>query len=323
MLAIPLGPGPEFDKIRAIAGRLGAAAGALGDDCAVIPEGSGQLVVSTDLSIEGVHFRRGWITDEEIGWRSAAGALSDLAAAGARPVGLLAALAVPPDSGDTASSIMAGVGALVRECGGVVLGGDLSSGSVIALAVTVLGRAERPVGRRGGSPGDTLWVTGALGGSRAAVESWRAGHPVLAAARDAFAGPVPRLAAGQWLAAHGATALIDLSDGLAGDVRHLAAASGVGAEVDLAAVPVHPAVVAAASLSDDRPEVFAARGGEDYELLVAMPARFGDDDALRFARDCGLPLTRIGQLTIGAEVLFRLGEERFVLSGFDHFAEGR
>jgi thiamine-monophosphate kinase len=323
MLAIPLGPGPEFDRIRAIAERLGAAAGALGDDCATIPEGPGQLVVSTDVSIEGVHFRREWITDEEIGWRSAAGALSDLAAAGARPVGLLVALAVPLNAGETADRIMDGVGALVRDCGGVVLGGDLSSGPVISLAVTVLGRAERPVGRRGGSPGDALWVTGALGGSRAAVESWRAGHPVPAAARDAFARPVPRLAAGQWLAAHGATALIDLSDGLAGDVRHLAAASGVGAEVDLAGVPVHPAVVAAASLTGERPEVFSARGGEDYELLVAMSARFGDNDALRLARDCGLPLTRIGQLTIGAEVLFRLGEERFVLSGFDHFAAGR
>ena len=180
--------------------------------------------------------------------RSAAGALSDLAAACARPVGLLVALAVPSDAGDTTPRIMDGVGVLVRHCGGVVLGGDLSSGPVISLAVTVLGRAD-PAGRRGGSPGDALWVTGALQESWAAVESWRVGHPVPAAARDAFARPVPRLAAGQWLAAHGATALIDLSDGLAGDVRHLAAASGSGAEADLVAVPVHPAVVTAASLT--------------------------------------------------------------------------
>lgn len=320
MTATPLGPGAEFDWIRAIAIRLGSAAGELGDDCAPVPEGSGQLVISTDATIEGVHFRQAWLTPEEIGWRATARAVSDLAAMGARPVGITVALALPVEAADLAPAIMAGVSAMVSECGCRVLGGDLSAGPVVSMVVTVLGRAERPVWRRGGVAGDGLWVTGTLGGSRAALAGWEAGRE-LAAARDAFAHPAPRLAAGQWLARNGAHAMIDLSDGLAGDLPHLAAASGLGAEVDLAAVPVHPAVMEV--VTDEAPAAFAARGGEDYELLVAMPSAFNDADAARFAGDCGLPLTRIGTLRSPGPVVFRHGEQVVELSGFSHFAGPR
>lgn len=318
MTAIPLGPGPEFDRIRAIAHRLGLAAGHLGDDCALVPDGPGQLMISTDASIEGVHFKRAWLTPEEIGWRATAGAVSDLAAAGARPVGVMVALALPADSADLAPGIMAGAGELVHECGCVILGGDLSAGPAISIVVTALGRAVRPASRKGGIPGDGLWVTGALGGSRAAVADWEAGRAVGAEARKAFARPVPRLTAGQWLAANGAHAMIDLSDGLAGDLRHLASASGVGAEVDLAKVPVHDAVSVAAAHGP--PAAFAAQGGEDYELLAAMPSAFEDADAARFAADCGIPLTRVGALTAPGPVVFRHGEDLLDLSGFNHFA---
>src|SRR6185503_7063413 len=168
MTTLALGPGPEFDRIRAIARALGPLAGGLGDDCAVVPDGSSaSLVVSTDVSVEQVHFRRDWLRLDEIGWRSAAGALSDLAAAGAEAVGLLAAVTVPRDATEAdLTEVMRGVGDAV---GGVVLGGDLSSGSGWSLAITVIGRANRPLSRRGGRAGDGIWVSGALGASRAAL----------------------------------------------------------------------------------------------------------------------------------------------------------
>lgn len=317
---IAMGPGEEFDRIRAIAAELGLVAGELGDDCATIPEGPGRLVASTDASIEGVHFQRDWITDEEIGWRAAARALSDLAPVAATPVGLLAALAVPPGAGSTAGRIMRGVARLLEQTGGQVLGGDLAAAPAITLVITVLGRTDWPLSRKGASAGDGLWVTGRLGGSRAAVQLWRGGHDVAGPAREAFAHPMPRLEAGRWLAGAGATAAIDLSDGLAGDVRHLAAASGLGALVDLTLIPVHPAVPDAARGTSDTPEAFAARGGEDYELLVAMPPAFDAADAARFTGDVGLPLTRVGTLTDGAEVVFRHDGTTTALTGFDHFA---
>ena len=111
-MTTPLGPGPEFDRIRRIARELGARSEELGDDAAVVPDGDGALVVSTDASVEGVHFRTEWLSLEEIGWRAAAAALSDLAAMGARPVGVLAALAVPGEaSPEDPAVVMRGVGA--------------------------------------------------------------------------------------------------------------------------------------------------------------------------------------------------------------------
>jgi thiamine-monophosphate kinase len=192
----------EFGRIRAIVARLGAAAsGGIGDDCAVLPEGPGRLVVSTDLSVEGVHFKTEWLTLEEIGWRAAAGALSDLAAMGAETVGLLASVATPPGaSPDAVIQVMAGVGMAVQAAGGVVLGGDLSRAPQWLVDVTVIGRAARPVLRSGAQPGDSVWVTGALGGARAALQAWQRGQEPPAAARVAFAHPLPRIGIGKVLA---------------------------------------------------------------------------------------------------------------------------
>ena len=316
-----LGQGPEFDRIRSIAAVLGASAGSLGDDCALIPEGPGRLVASCDLSVEGVHFRTDWLSLEEIGWRAAAGALSDLAAAGARPVGVLVSLGVPEHaSEDAPAGVMAGVGAAVAAAGGRVLGGDLSRARSWLVDLMVLGRAERPLSRAGAAPGDGVWLTGRLGGARAALGAWLRGATPPAAARTAFAHPVPRLAAGQALAAAGATAMLDLSDGLGGDAAHLAAASACALEIDLALLPVHPDVEDAARLAGVAPAQFAAQGGEDYELLATMPAVFGPADAARIAEETGVALTRIGVVLAGSGVRFLLAGEPIRLHGFDHFA---
>jgi len=304
-----LGPGAEFDRIRAIATALGSRGRALGDDCAVIPDEPGTLVASTDTSEEGVHFRLDWLTLEEAGYRAATSALSDLAAAGARAVGVFTALTAPR-AATTADlvSFMNGVGDAAESVDGVVLGGDLTAGARWSATITVMGRAERVMSRRGARPGDVVYVTGRLGGARAALEAWLEGGAPDAASRAAFAHPSARIGAGRWLAAHGATAMLDLSDGLAGDAGHLAAASEVRIDLDLEAVPVHPSVVA-----PDR-ALFAAAGGEDYELLVCLPAGSAYETAM------GVPLTRIGVAAEGQGVrLLRDGRAVALPASYNHF----
>ncbi len=320
-MSLALGPGGEFDRIRAIAAGLGGHAAGLGDDCALLAPGTGSLAVSTDASVEGVHFRLDWIRLREAGRRAAAAALSDLAAVGAGASGVLAAVVAPREAGEgELVELMLGVGEAAAAAGAPVVGGDLAGADGgWTIAVTVLGWAGRPVGRAGAVPGDRIWVSGALGGARAALEAWRRGETPDPAAREAFVRPVPRLAAGRWLAEHGARAMLDLSDGLAGDAGHLAAASGVGLELDLEMVPVQPAAVAEARRMDVPVQQFAAEGGEDYELLVALPPEFGDGGARAFERACGIALTRIGSATRGHGVRTRLAGRPLVLRGYDHF----
>ncbi len=316
-----LGPGREFDRIRQILHQLGPVARGVGDDCAILPDAPGRLVVSVDLSVEGVHFRHDWLTLEEIGWRATAAALSDLAAEGAATVGVLTSVGVPASaSDDELTALMSGVGSAVHAAGGVVLGGDLTASEHWLIDVTVLGRAVRPVTRVGAVANDGIWVTGELGGARAALHAWLAGGAPDASARAAFAHPHPRIASGQALARAGAHAMLDVSDGLGGDAAHLAAASGVAVEIDLALLPVAPAASVAAVREGVSPVVFAAQGGEDYELLVAMPAEFDGQAAARVMRETGVPLTRIGTARLGAGARFLLGGQPVTLSGHDHFA---
>jgi thiamine-monophosphate kinase len=314
-----LGPGREFDRVRAIERALGRHATALGDDCAVVGPSAHRLVLSTDVSVEDVHFRRRWLRLDEIGWRATAAALSDLAAEGAEPIGVLVALTVPGEMSDTdVTELMRGAGDAVAAVGGTVLGGDLSRGPSVALAVTVVGRAARPVSRKGAQPGDAIWVTGVLGGARAALQAWQAGLEPSAATRLAFAHPRPRIAAGRVLARLGATAMMDLSDGLAGDARHLAAASGVQLAIDAGRIPLGEGVSEAARAVAQPPAAFAAEGGEDYELLVTMPA--GTEQAVREATlEAQAPLTCIGEVRAGTGVEVVLDGHRLELVGFDHF----
>lgn len=315
-----LGPGREFDRIRRVLDRLGAAARGIGDDCARLPDGEGSVVVSVDLSVEGVHFRRDWLTLEEIGWRATAAALSDLAAEGATVSGVLTSVGCPasaPD--DDLLALMAGVGAAAHHAGGALLGGDLTASPTWVIDVTVLGRAVRPVTRAGARPGDGLWVTGTLGGARAALHAWLGGGAPDAEARARFARPEPRISEGAALARAGARAMLDLSDGLGGDAGHLAAASGVGLEIRLEEVPVAASAAAMADRERIAPSMFAALGGEDYELLAAMPPAFGTADGVALAGALGTPFTRIGEVVPGSGTRFLLGGRPVPLAGFDHF----
>jgi thiamine-monophosphate kinase len=321
-----LGPGPEFDLIRRfLAAAPGAEAAGLlvgpGDDAAVL---QGGLVISTDMTVEGVHYRREWLSGREVGYRAAAGALSDLAAMAAAPLGVLVSLAVPSaDAGDYAADLMDGVTLAVRAIGGTLLGGDLtrSSGPVV-LDVTVLGRADPPVLRSGARPGGGLWVTGRLGAAALAVRRVLAGEPPEPEARERFARPEPRVREALWLSARGVpVAMLDLSDGLLGDAGHLAAASGLAVVLDARAVPVHP-VVARAADSDAEALRLAVSGGEDYELCFAADPADGAAVEADFRAEFGLPLTRVGTLEAGEGVWWGGAARTRASGGFQHFGGG-
>ena len=296
--------GGELERLREIFARLGPRAGELGDDCALVPLGGTTLALSIDCSLEGVHFRTDWLSFEEIGWRAAGAALSDLAAEGAEPVGVLVSLGMP-GGGEAGSAIMDGVAAAAQSVGAKVLGGDLTRSEKYVVDVCVLGTAERPVRRAGARAGDGVWVTGRLGGAALALAGFRAGKRPGGALGRRYSHPEPRVAAGRWLAAHGATAMIDISDGLAADAGHLARASSVGLEIALERLPCWEGVAPLA----------AAASGEEFELLVTLPASFKVHPPPEFE------LTRIGACFSGAGVRLLEGSTPVAApAGYDHFA---
>jgi thiamine-monophosphate kinase len=308
-----LGTGGEFDRIRRILARLGERAAGIGDDCAIIRVGNERLAVSTDLSIENVHFKLGWLTPEEIGWRATAAALSDLAAVAATPLGVLVSLGVPGEwPEEHVADLMQGAGAAAASVGAVILGGDLTKNERTIVDVTVIGTlAGEPVLRSGATTGDELWVTGTLGGPRAALAAWTMGAEPEATARERFACPRPRVREAHWLRDRGAKALIDLSDGLAADASHIAAASGVRCAINLEDVPVHGS---AASPED------ATVSGEEYELLCAFPAGGPARTSAEFIKEFGLPLTRVGTISAGTGVeILTMGKSVALPETFRHF----
>ncbi|MEO8452207.1 MAG: thiamine-phosphate kinase [Gemmatimonadota bacterium] len=321
-LTTRLAGGSEFDRIRAIARALGPAASGLGDDCAIVTVGAETLALSTDTSVDTVHFRRAWLEPREIGWRAAAAALSDLAAVGAEVIGVLVAVTVPASEPESVTvDVMRGVGEATMSVGGRVLGGDLSRGDTLSIGVTVVGRVDRPIRRSGAAPGDRLWVTGSVGAARAALVAWEHGVEPEPAWRAVFAKPAPRIGAARWLAGHGARAMIDLSDGIASDAAHLAAANVLSVEIELESLPMADGIARAAELAGEAPQIFAALGGEDYELLVALPPEFGPGDAARFTAAAGIPLTPVGTFSKGqAGVRLVWHGSVLELHGYDHFA---
>ncbi len=310
---IGLGPGREFDLVRAMLARWHELARAIGDDAAVLDIPSGErLVVSTDASVEGVHFRRERLTLREFGYRATAAALSDLAAMAAAPRGMLIALTIPEASLAEVEELADGIGDAARITGTPIVGGDVTRGRQLAVTVTVLGSTASPTRRDAVAPGDIIYVTGVLGGPSAALRALEQGETLEPLVRERFARPRPRLQEAQWLAQHGVRALIDISDGLASELQHLAVASSVELRIDADRIPV----MRGCSWSD------AAHGGEEYELVVAS-AQSLDVDA--FARAFALPLSEIGRARrteIPAVIAHRAGSaERVDLGvGHDHFS---
>jgi thiamine-monophosphate kinase len=307
---LDLGPGKEFDLVRILLAEWGKAAQRIGDDAAVIDVPSGErLVVSTDTSVEGVHFTREWLNSFEIGYRATAASLSDLAAMAARPLGILIALTLPEGNKQEAREIATGIreGASAVLC--PIVGGDLSSGKDLSLTITALGSASRPLARSGAKVGQRVYVTGRLGGPAAAVRAWRAGKEPTDGDRARFANPVPRIEPAIGLSDRGATSGIDISDGLIADVGHIAAASGVCIEIDADRIPRVNGVT----------PLEAASSGEEYEIVVTAP----EIDTSQFSDEFGLDLTEIGRVVAGSSgiVLLQGGERITAPPGFDHFRD--
>jgi thiamine-monophosphate kinase len=325
----PLGPGREFDRIRGFLAGLGDPGSPVlvgpGDDAAVLEDG---LVISTDLSVEGIHFRLDWIRAREAGCRAALAALSDLAAMAAQPLGMLASVAAATgDRGsDAASELMGGIREAAEVVGAPLLGGDLTrSPGPLLVDVVVLGRTGPPLLRSGAREGDELWVTGTLGAAAGAVTLWNSGAEPPPPLRATFLRPLPRIREAVWLLEAGARAGLDLSDGLAGDAGHLAAASGVRVTLDAGAIPVAPALSGLDLPRGQDPLDLALHGGEDYELLVAAPPGLLGPRVEEFAELFDLSLTRVGVVGpgLGVELIPPGGGAARPLArgGFDHFAE--
>jgi thiamine-monophosphate kinase len=305
-------------RVARIVGDPGVEIG-IGDDAAIVRIGGGRVVLTTDALVEDVHFRRGWETPRRLGRRAFAVNASDVAAMGGIPrASLLSIVAPRSESAHDLLEIHRGFAGAAREHGAPLVGGNVSGGPVRMISVTLVGEApRRPLRRDGARVGDLVFVGGPLGRNALARERRLAGargsrHPPLPL-------PSPRIVLGRALAERRLSrAAIDLSDGLVQDLEHVCAASGVGAELELEAIPLAPAL---RRLARDAALELALHGGEDYELLFTAPAR---KRAAIEALASPAPVV-IGRIVAGSGVVLvdRTGRRRRARpAGFDHFGRG-
>ncbi|GAA0538920.1 thiamine-phosphate kinase [Paractinoplanes ferrugineus] len=268
----------EFGLISRVVARLENGPKVLlgpGDDGAVVAAPDGRVVASTDVLVEGRHFRRDWCSAADIGHRAAAANLADIAAMGAEPTALLVAFCAPPDlDADWAEELAAGLSAEAALVGASVVGGDMSSSPTLTIAVTALGDlGGRPPVRRGGAqPGEILAIAGRTGHAAAGYTILSRGFRTPKALVEAYRRPQVPYGAGPVAAAHGATAMIDVSDGLLQDLGHIADASLVAIDVHSAAFEVPSQMRDAASALGLDPLQWLLAGGEDHALAATFPA---------------------------------------------------
>jgi thiamine-monophosphate kinase len=309
----------EFDAIRRMARLLpeppDEVVVPIGDDCAAFRIGGETWLAAADMLVAGRHFK-GWASPEDVGYKAVVVNVSDIAAMGGRPRFVLVSGGSPEP--ETALRVFEGVADACREFGVYPLGGDTTRAADLTVDVSILGVAEfPPVLRSGARPGDLLAVSGELGASAAgflALEDGVAGYTRLV---GKHLRPEPRIGVGIAAAKLGVHAMIDLSDGLASDARHICEKSGVGCRVNLDLLPVSEDTKSLAESLDRDASVLAASGGEDYELLIAA-----SEDAIdELSRSAEVPITVVGRVVEGEVVVFERGGEVVKdLSGWDHFS---
>lgn len=288
-----------------------------GDDCAVLRLGGRNYLWTTDDQIEGTHFETAWMTPRQIGAKAYLVNASDIAAMGGRPKFALVGLAAPPTFSATALiEVQRGLCAAAARDGVVVIGGNVARAPGLQVAVSLLGEAPpRPLLRSGARAGDAIYVSGTLGDAALGLRQLQADRTAAGASVNRFRRPQPRLEAGAVLAREGiASAVIDVSDGLLRDLGHLCRASGVGAWIETDALPTSMAVRRAS------PHL-ALEGGEDYELLCAVPTR-KEIELERILPKLGCRMTRIGVFRPSKEGILGAGIEHLsqdVEAGYSHF----
>ncbi|MDP9329810.1 MAG: thiamine-phosphate kinase [Actinomycetota bacterium] len=292
----------------------------VGDDAAVLIPGTGQLVITTDAMVEGSHFARSTTSARDLGYKAIVVNVSDIAAMGASPRYAVCALTLSDEvDAAWAMEMLGGMREAADEYALWLVGGNLASGRDVTVTVTVTGEVAsgRAVLRSGAHLGDRILVTGSLGGSAAGLRVGNSKKRWSDEERDAIARhfrPVARVGEGQALARHGATAMIDISDGFALDLSRVCAASEVGARVSGFEAVRHPAATAEEALS----------GGEDYELLAAMPADGVEAATAELRESFGVALTDVGEFVDrpGMTMVAPDGTERSLEPrGWDHFAD--
>jgi thiamine-monophosphate kinase len=310
----------EFEVIRRISGALPQAPPEvlvpIGDDCAVLRLGDRIWVAASDMLVAGHHFKD-WASPEDAGFKAVAVNVSDVAAMGGIPRFVLTSGGAPDP--ETALRCMRGILEGCVDFGVYPLGGDTTSAGALTVDVAILGELDAPpVLRSGAKPGDVLAVTGELGASTAgllALENGASGPERLV---RKHLRPQPRVETGRAAARVGVGAMIDLSDGLASDVRHVCERSEVGCRVALDLLPIASDTRELIESLGRDPEILAATGGEDYELLISAP----EPVLQALAESVEASITNIGEVTDGTGAVFlRRGEVLEDLSGWDHFRE--
>lgn len=288
-----------------------------GDDAALISLAAGDTIVTTDTMVEGHDFDLAYCDGFDLGWKVVAANVSDVAAMGGRPTHAVATLALPPSAPVAlVDGIGRGLAAAADRWDVAVVGGDVSAAPVVILGVTLLGTAGggRTVPRSGARPGDLLCVTGSLGGAWAGLQLLRAGRREASPALvERQLRPQARVEEGRALSEAGATAMIDVSDGLAVDLTRLMKASGTGCAVDPAVVPLDPdlgALVETGLLGAGELLVGAILGGEDFELLATLPPDAAPPEGVTVVGE----VTREPALRLGDDDLEELGRNE----GWDH-----
>jgi thiamine-monophosphate kinase len=319
----------EFGFIRRITSGLpphDAVIEGIGDDCAVVRAGETVLLVTSDAAVEEVHFSLSLAAPEDIGWRAATAAISDIAAMGGKPLCLTLSLALPAHTPvAVAEALFQGVRAATEAHDTAIAGGDTTqSRAHIYLDITVIGTpVSRYVVRRGAQEGDVLAVTGYPGRAAAGLYALQQGIDASQAPWRELIGahlhPHARIREGQWLAAHAAVhAMMDVSDGLLQDAGHLADASGLGIHLHSGKIPVAAALEQARPQLESSPLELVLAGGEDYELLLALAPAEAETLCRQFEDEFGLPLTLIGECE-GAWRGLQLDGTPTAPKGYDHF----